>query len=396
MYDIEHIISHNIDTIYPTKEAFEKTLTENKLTFYLGIDPTVPDVHLGHAIIYQKLEEFRQLGHTIIFLIGDFTAQIGDPTDKSAARVRLTPQQVAANAQLYKEQISKVLSFDDPDNPAQIKCNSEWLATLTFEDVIELSAHFTVQQMLERDMFQDRLSENKPIYVHEFFYPLMQGYDSVAMDVDVEVGGTDQMFNMMTGRTLLKAMKGKEKFVITCPFLMGTDGKKMSKSVGNYISLRAEPFEMYRQVMTVHDDMVGHYFEMIFGYEEEKIKNVELRMKEDPLGQKKELAFKVVQWLYDEKNAKEAADTFEAIVQNDETPDDIPSVSNAMVVGKKLVTVLVSFSLAESKSAARRLIQQGGVRLNGEKITDINYTLKESDTDIVLQVGKGRYLNIRC
>lgn len=385
---IETVLTHTIAKIYPSKEALiQKLKSGEQLTFYLGIDPTIPDVHLGHAVVYKKLEELRQMGHKVIFLIGDFTARIGDPTDQSSARVQLTGEEVTENARLYKEQISKVLQFDDPLNPAEMKFNSEWLAPLTFEDLIELSANFTLQQMIERDMFQERLTENKPVYMHEFFYPLMQGYDSVVMNVDVEIGGTDQTFNMLSGRDLMKKLRDKEKFVITCEFLMGLDGNKMSKSKGNFISLREEPFEMYRKIMTLHDNLIEHYYDMIFA---DWTPEIALKAKDDPMQAKKDLAFRIVEWLFDEDSSKEAADTFARLVQQDEIPSEIPQITLTSSVS--LVDFLVEHAAITSKSDARRLIQQGGVRINEEKITDITYEVRPEDS--IIKIGKGTFIRV--
>ncbi len=385
---INSLLTHNIAEIYPSKEALAKRLASGEvLTFYLGIDPTIPDVHLGHAVVYKKLEQFRLLGHKVIFLLGDFTARIGDPTDQLSERVKMTEEQVQKNAALYKEQISKVLQFDDPNNPAEMKFNSQWLAPLTFTDLIELSSHFTLQQMIERDMFQERIKENKPIYMHEFFYPLMQGYDSVMMNVDVEVGGTDQTFNMLAGRDLLKKLKDKDKFVITCPFLMGLDGKKMSKSKNNFISLRDEPFEMYRKVMSIHDDLISHYYDMIFAEQTEELTHL---VQTNPLQAKKDLAFKIVAWLYDENQANDAGNKFSRVVQSDEVPTDIATISLNQQLD--LVDFLVMHAQITSKSEARRLIEQGGVSIDGEKVQDMQYMVQP--TESIVKIGKGTFFKI--
>lgn len=385
---INSLLTHNIAEIYPSKEALAKRLASGEvLTFYLGIDPTIPDVHLGHAVVYKKLEQFRLLGHKVIFLLGDFTARIGDPTDQLSERVKMTEEQVQKNAALYKEQISKVLQFDDPNNPAEMKFNSQWLAPLTFTDLIELSSHFTLQQMIERDMFQERIKENKPIYMHEFFYPLMQGYDSVMMNVDVEVGGTDQTFNMLAGRDLLKKLKDKDKFVITCPFLMGLDGKKMSKSKNNFISLRDEPFEMYRKVMSIHDDLISHYYDMIFAEQTEELTHL---VQTNPLQAKKDLAFKIVAWLYDENQANDAGNKFSRVVQSDEVPTDIATISLNQQLD--LVDFLVMHARVTSKSEARRLIEQGGVSIDGEKVQDMQYMVQP--TESIVKIGKGTFFKI--
>ena len=244
---IDEIVSRSIAEIYPSKDAFAKKLHEGKqLTFYVGIDPTADYVHLGHSTNYLLLERLHKLGHKIIVLVGDFTAMIGDPSDKTSMRTPLTEEEVKTNLKSFKDQIGKILDFESKDNPIEFKFNSQWLSPLTFKDSVELASNFTVQQMLERDAFEKRIKQQKPLFVHEFFYPLMQGYDSVAMNVDGEIGGTDQTFNMLAGRTLLKRYKNKEKFVITTTLLENpeTGEKMMSKSLGTGIGINEPPKEM--------------------------------------------------------------------------------------------------------------------------------------------------------
>ncbi|NQV90203.1 tyrosine--tRNA ligase, partial [Candidatus Uhrbacteria bacterium] len=260
---IEQLLTRGVENVYPSREFLEARLKEGKqLSLYLGIDPTGPDLHIGHSIQLRKLKQFQDLGHRIILLIGDFTGMIGDPTDKSSARVRLTRDQVLKNAERYKEQAGRILDFDG-ENPVEVKYNSEWLGKMSFADVVELASNFTVQQMLERDMFDNRMKEGKPIYMHEFMYPLMQGQDSVSMDVDGEVGGNDQTFNMLAGRTLMKAVSGKEKFVVTDKLLADPTGKKMGKSEGNMITLADSSDEMFGKIMSWTDGMIVTGFEIL-------------------------------------------------------------------------------------------------------------------------------------
>ncbi len=254
--DVKAFLERSVESVYPDLGTVERALSSGKrFRIYSGIDPTGPTLHLGHLIWLRKLAELQKMGHEVIMLIGDFTAMIGDPTDKGAARVRLTRAQVLANCKQYKKQASKFISFTGK-NPAKLVFNSKWLAKMSFSDVVDLASHFTVQQMSERDMFEKRLKEGKPVYLHEFLYPLMQGYDSVAMDVDMEIGGNDQTFNMLAGRTLLREMKGKEKFVITMQLLTDTSGKKMGKSEGNMLTFDDAPEEMYGKVMSWTDGMI--------------------------------------------------------------------------------------------------------------------------------------------
>ncbi|MEK7452528.1 MAG: tyrosine--tRNA ligase, partial [Patescibacteria group bacterium] len=275
---IEHVLTRGVENIYPSFEYLEARLHEGKqLTLYLGIDPTGPDLHLGHAIPLRKMAELQKLGHKLILLVGDFTGMIGDPTDKSATRVRLTREQVLANAAKYQEQASKIISFEG-ENAAEIKYNSEWLDKLTLRDATELASNFTVQQFLERDMFEKRLKEGKPIHLHEFLYPLMQAYDSVAMDVDGEIGGNDQTFNMLAGRDLMKTMKQKEKFVITSKLLVDPTGKKMGKSEGNMITLSDTPDDVFGKVMSWTDGMIIPGFEILTDLPNGEIKEMKIAM----------------------------------------------------------------------------------------------------------------------
>src|SRR5258708_32925950 len=251
----DEVLTRGVAQILPTKEGLSELMSKRKITLYQGFDPTAPSLHVGHFIGIRKLAQFQKLGHKVIFLIGDFTGIIGEPTDKSAARKRQTKEEVLENLKDYKKEVEKVIDFTGP-NAAEVRFNSKWLAKLTFEDLIEISSHFTVQQMIERDMFQERIKDEKPIYLHEFFYPLMQGYDSVAMDVDLEIGGNDQMFNMLAGRTLMREFKGKEKFVLACKLLTDASGKKMGKAEGNMITLAEKPETMFGQIISWTDGMI--------------------------------------------------------------------------------------------------------------------------------------------
>jgi tyrosyl-tRNA synthetase len=263
---IELLLTKGVSEILPGREYLEKLLRgKQRLSIYCGFDPTAPTLHIGHAITLRKLRHFQDLGHHVIFLIGDFTARIGDPTDKSAARTKLTEKEIKKNLKAYKKQASKFIRFNGP-NPARVKFNMKWLGRMKFADVLELASLMTVDQMLKRDMFVNRMKEEKPIYIHEFMYPLMQGYDSVAMDVDGEVGGNDQLFNMLAGRTLLKTIKGKEKFVITMKLLADANGKKMGKSEGNMIALSDDPKDIYGKVMSWTDGMIVSGFELCTDY----------------------------------------------------------------------------------------------------------------------------------
>ncbi|MCX6754108.1 MAG: tyrosine--tRNA ligase, partial [Candidatus Nomurabacteria bacterium] len=298
------LLTRGISSIYPNREFLENKIKKGeKLTIYLGIDPTGPTLHLGHAIPIKKLSELQKEGHKIILLMGDFTAMIGDPTDKGAARKQLTHKQVMTNLKNYKKQASSLISFSGK-NPAQIKFNSKWLGKMNFEEVLSLASNMTVQQMLERDMFKKRVEEEKPIYLHEFMYPLMQGYDSVAMKVDGEIGGNDQTFNMLCGRDLMKTINGKEKFVITMKLLEDNSGKKMGKTEGNMIALSDTPEEMYGKVMSWTDGMIMPGFELCTNIPMFEIEAMDESF--NPRDLKMKLAKEIVSIFYNVKKAKEA------------------------------------------------------------------------------------------
>ncbi|MDP3793611.1 MAG: tyrosine--tRNA ligase, partial [Candidatus Uhrbacteria bacterium] len=325
---IDWFLTHAVEHVYPSREALrEKLMSGERISVYLGFDPTGPVLHLGHTITLQKLRELQELGHRIIWLIGDFTAMIGDPTDKSAARQQLTREEVLQNCKNYKQQASKILKFDGP-NPVEIKFNNDWLGKMSFKDVVDLASHFTVQQMMKRDMFEKRMVDDKPIFIHEFLYPLMQGYDSVAMDVDLEVCGNDQTFNALAGRTLMKEIKHKEKFVLTTKLLTDSSGKKMSKTEGALITLADSPEDMYGKVMSWSDGMIVPGFEICTDATSKEVDAVRQGLKkgENPMTLKRELARRIVAWLIGESAADRAAEHFSKMHQKHEKPEEIPVV----------------------------------------------------------------------
>jgi tyrosyl-tRNA synthetase len=391
--DIETLLTRGVENIYPTPEFLEEKLKKQKVSLYLGIDPTGPSLHLGHAIPLMKLRQFQQLGHKVILLMGDFTGMIGDPTDKSATRKQLTPEQVKKNLKGYKEQASKILDFDG-DNPVEIKFNSEWLGKMTFKDVVELSANFTVQQMLARDMFEKRIEEGKPIGLHEFLYPLMQGYDCVAMDVDGEVGGNDQTFNMLAGRTLMKAMKEKEKFVLTTKLLTDPTGKKMGKTEGNMITLVDSPKEMFGKVMSWTDGMIAPGFELCTEVPMDEIKEMEKKMKagENPRDFKMQLAREIVTLYYGEDDAKKAEEEFKTMFQKGGLPDEVEEykVSESEI---NIVDLISNSGMVDTKSEGRRMVEQGGVKIDGEKVEKVDDVVKVKD-GMVVQVGKRKFIKV--
>lgn len=386
---IQEVLIRGVERIYPSKEALEKRLSSGKkLKIYCGYDPTAPSLHIGHAITLRKLAQFQKLGHEIIMLIGDFTGMIGDPTDKSAARKRLTRKEVLDNAKNYQKQASKILSFSGK-NPAKILYNSQWSDKLTSKELIELSANFTVGQMLVRDMFQQRIKNNKPIFLHEFLYPLFQAYDSVVMDVDLEVGGNDQTFNMLCGRDLLKALKNKEKFVLTTKLLVDPTGKKMGKTEGNIVNLDEEPKEMFGKIMSWSDELISLGLELCTDLSMEDIKEIE---KLNPRDAKARLAKEITAIFHSQKEADQAEKEFEKVFKNKEKPSDIPT-KKLSVKKMNITELLVQIKLASSKGEARRLIEQGGVKINSKKITDWKKEIG-LESGMVIQAGKRKFVKI--
>lgn len=386
------LLTRGVSEVIPGAELQKKLESGESMKIYLGVDPTGPSIHLGHAVILRKMREFQKLGHKIILLIGDFTARIGDPTDKDAARTVLTHQEVLENANTYQEQAAKILDFDSSENPAVLDYNSKWLDELKFQDVLELSSEFTVQQMLERDMFENRMKEGKPIHVHEFMYPIMQGYDSVALDVDMEFGGTDQLFNMLAGRTLLKKRNGKEKVVMTFELLEGTDGRKMSKSYNNIIGVTDSADEMFGKILSLKDELIPRYFELATDVPMTVVQEAVQRVTKDPRDLKVELAREIVSMYHNADAAAQAEKAFFAQFADKQTPTDIPEYV-VTAADTDMVELLINAGLAESKGKARRLMEQGGVRLNDTKMTDASLPVEFSNGDVV-QVGKRRFVKL--
>ncbi len=383
---IEELLTRGVEHVYPTREFLEKELKSGRqLKLYTGYDPTAPTLHIGHGITMLKLRDFQELGHKIIFLIGDFTGMIGDPTDKGAARTKLTREQVLENCALYQKQAASILDFGG-DNPVELKYNSEWHSKLSFGDVLELSSHFTVQQMLERDMFQKRLEEAKPIYLHEFMYPLMQGYDSVAMDVDGEVGGNDQTFNMLAGRDLMKDLKHKEKFVISGKLLTDDVGKKMGKTEGNMIAFSDTPEDMFGKIMRWSDGMIKNGFELCTRLPMQEI--AEIVKAPNPRDAKLRLAFEITKTFLGEKAAQQGRDHFASVIQDKEIPTDIVELKPSAY---DIITVLVESKLCSSNGDARRAIEQGGVKIGETKVESIDATTKPGD---VVQKGKRFFVKV--
>ena len=392
---IERLLSRGVENIYPTKEKLREALMSGKrLRLYNGIDPTAPFLHIGHAMQLRKLREFQDLGHEVIMLIGSFTAMIGDPTDKLATRKQLTKTEVLENAKTYKKQASKILKFTGP-NAARVMFNDKWLAKMSFADVVDLASHFTVQQMMERDMFKRRAEDQKPIGIHEFMYPLMQGYDSVAMDVDLEVGGNDQTFNMLAGRTLLREMKQKEKFVLAISLLTNSEGKKMSKSEGGVIALTDTPEDMFGKIMSMDDGMIVPYFELATDATGVQIDAVKTQLANDvnPRDIKMNLAELVTSMYHSAAKAKGAKKHFTQVFTKKEMPDEIPTYT-PQESSMTILDVLVATNLAPSKGEARRLIEQSGVKLGNMVVSDSTLAVYPRTEEIVLQKGKRFFVRL--
>lgn len=392
---IDEVLSRGVENVYPNREFLAKELASGKrLRIYAGFDPTAPSLHIGNAIQINKLGQLQALGHEIIFLIGDFTATIGDPTDKTATRRKLSREEVVANSKNFKKQAAAYLKFDG-DNPAKVMRNSKWLDKISFSDLIELAAHFTVGQMIVRDMFQQRIKEEKPIHLHEFLYPLAQGYDSVAMDVDLELGGNDQTFNMLCGRDLMKSLGMKEKSVLTTKLLVDDTGKKMGKSEGNIVALDEVPENMYGKIMSWPDGAIMNGFELCTNVPLAEIEamRAELKAGANPRDAKMKLAFEVTRINHGEKKAKAAQEHFIKTVQKKELPEDI-EVARLPIQNIKLVELLVEVKLAASKSEARRLIEQGGIRVDEKAITDANTDINIVHEGLLLQRGKRQFVRV--
>jgi tyrosyl-tRNA synthetase len=378
---IERILKKGVEQILPTEDALKALLESGKrLNIYQGFDPTADTLHIGHTVGMRKLEDFRKLGHHVIFLVGDFTARIGDPSDKAATRQMLTKEEVEQNMQGYVEQASKIIDINNKENPVEILYNSKWLEKLNFGDIIKLASKFTVQQMLKRDMFQKRLDKNKPIHLNEFLYPVMQGYDCVMMEIDVEIGGNDQLFNMLAGRDLIMSELGKDKIVLTAKLLETTDGTKMGKTEGNMIKMNDKPEDIYGKVMAFNDDMILGGFEILTFATMDEVKEYKERLEsgENPMILKKELAFRITSEITSEKEAKQAQEFFESVFQNKDKDVEIPEkeVSEKEI---PLNQLLVDIDFASSKSEAKRLIEQGAVKIADKKITQYNYPVNTSN-----------------
>ncbi len=392
-----NIIKRGASEIIDEKDlvrALEKSIKTGKpLRVKAGFDPTAPDLHLGHTVLLQKMKQFQELGHEVVFLIGDFTGMIGDPTGKSETRKSLTPEEVKENAQTYLEQVYKILD----KKKTTIMFNSEWMNQFSSTDMVNLAARYTVARMIERDDFQKRLANNQPVSIHELLYPLIQGYDSVAMKSDVELGGTDQKFNLLVGRDLQRAYQMTPQNIITMPLLEGTDGvQKMSKSLGNSIGVMDPPGEMFGKIMSVSDDLMWRYFELlsdIAADDLKKLKEETANGKMNPKNVKVQLGKELVARYHSTEAAEQAAREFENVFKDKNLPSDIPTIKTWGAEPRWIGKVLADTKVCPSTSDAKRMIKQGAVSVDGEKVTDENLALN-GDQDYLIKVGKKRFLKI--
>ncbi|MBK9163732.1 MAG: tyrosine--tRNA ligase [Acidobacteria bacterium] len=366
--------------------------TGKPLRVKLGLDPTAPDIHVGHTVVIRKLKAFQDLGHTVIFLIGDFTGMIGDPSGKNVTRPPLTREEVNANAETYKQQMFKLL---DPEK-TELRFNGEWMDKFTAADFVKLCAKTTVKQILERDDFSKRIQEEKPISLHELLYPLTQGYDSVALESDVELGGTDQKFNLLMGRNLQREFGQEPQVIITTPLLEGLDGvNKMSKSLNNYIGIEEPPNEMFGKVMSISDELMWRYYELLTDLTQSDISNLrsEIDRGENPRNVKVKLAKLIITDFHSAADAAAAEEEFNRLFVNKEVPDDIER--RQMPAGTyRIADLLAETGLTASKGEARRLVEQGGVKIDGEKASNSTAEISVSDTEVLLQVGKRKFLKL--
>ncbi|HRS52990.1 MAG TPA: tyrosine--tRNA ligase [Candidatus Marinimicrobia bacterium] len=389
------IIRRGVEELISEEEMVRKLensiKTNQPLRIKQGFDPTAPDIHLGHTVGIRKLRQFQELGHTIVLIIGDYTGLVGDPSGKNETRPRLQYETLMKNAETYENQFFKILDR----SKTEIHYNGEWFAKMKFDEIMNLAAKFTVARILERDDFTKRYKEGNPISLHEFFYPLMQGYDSVAIKADVELGATEQKFNLLTARDVQREYGQEPQVILTLPVLEGIDGgQRMSKSLGNYIGIDDEPDEMYGKIMSIPDNLILKYFTLVTDYSLAQLQEVKRRLNDgqtNPMVLKKELARAIIKMYHSESAARQAEQNFEQIFSKKEIPDDIEEIIiPSSDLPKPLVKLLTECGAVSSNGEARRLIQQGGVRINEEKISDINYAIQNKG-EYITKVGKRRF-----
>lgn len=392
MNNLDELLTRGVANIIPTRKQLQDTLESGeKLHIYLGIDPTATRIHLGHAVPLKKLQAFAQLGHRVTFLIGDFTARIGDTSDKDSERPVLTPEQIRENFQTYKKQAEKIIDF----SAVTIRYNSEWLDKLPFSESISLSQHFSVGDFIGRELIRKRLEKGKRVGLHEMLYPVMQGYDSYMLKTTLQLGGTDQLFNMQAGRTLIKDLEKRESFVLATEFLSGTDGRKMSKSWGNAIWLDDTPQDMYRKIMAITDDVIDEYYRLATDIPLLRILAMRKQREKghNPMQIKKSLAHHIVTTLHTPAQADEAAEYFEKVVQKKELPESIPSVT--WDKESSLVDFLTERNFASSRSEAKRIIEQGGITIDGSAVSGKPNEPVKLDEGQIVGIGKKTFVRIK-
>jgi len=390
MHDIDELLTRGVANIIPGKDELKKVLElGKKLNIYLGIDPTSTHIHLGHAVPLRKLQKLAELGHNVTFLIGDFTALVGDTSDKDSERPILTSEEIEKNFETYKKQAEKLVDF----SKITIKKNSEWLSKLGYKEILQLTQKFSLNDFISRELIRKRLDEGKRVRLDETNYPLMQGYDSYFMDTDLQIGGTDQTFNMQAGRTLQKDLRKKESFVLATAFLEGTDGRKMSKSWGNAIWLDDDPNDMYTKVMAIVDSLIINYFILATNLPLSEIKDIESELKrgENPMPAKKQLAYQIVLELCGAEKAEEAQNAFQKIVQDKDIPIDVYTPKKFVL---SISDVISDLATNHNNSQTKRLIEQGGVSVNGKKINteEANENVTEG---MIIKIGKRKVIQIK-
>lgn len=402
MDKIEELLTRAVDKVYPTKEDLEKVLRSGKkLKLYQGFDPTGTQLHIGHMIGLRKLKQWQEAGHKVIFLIGDGTGQAGDPSGKSKSREQFfTNKELRENAQDYVKQASSIVNFDG-ENGVQILYNGDWLNKLTLPEILNIASHFSLQQLAERDLFQERMKKGETVNLREFLYPLLQGYDSVKMSIDLEIGGTDQTFNMLAGRSLLKAMRGKEKFVLTTPLLTDSRGVKIGKTEGNVIALTDKPEDLYGKIMSLPDDIIVKGLEYLTDTPLEEVREVEKAIEsgQNPMQFKKKLAFEIVSQLNNRERAASAQDEFERVYKEGKLPSSIQAVSLSkdFISTATVAQVFLESGLVSSNSEAKRVITQGGTAVNDHLITDPDAPFLPylNNGEAVIRKGKTNFKIVR-
>ncbi|MBU1092216.1 tyrosine--tRNA ligase [Patescibacteria group bacterium] len=389
--NINHLLEHNVDEIIDLASLTQKLNSSKPLRIKLGVDPTRPDLHLGHAVTLFKLKEFQELGHIIIFLIGDYTTRIGDPSGRSATRPALTEEEIEHNAQTYLDQVGKILNIDK----CEIRRNSEWFSQMTFADIIKLLSQVTVAQILDREDFKNRLGNNIDLAMHEIIYPIMQGYDSIQLKADIELGGVDQKLNLLMGRHLMKKFDLPEQDIMVMPLLIGIDGvKKMSKSLDNYIGISESPDQQFGKVMSIPDNLIIDYWKLCTHISDDELTNIqkELSSNTNPRDIKIQLAKAIVAMYHDAGAADQAETNFINTFQKGETPPDIPTITIELIP-TPIADLLINTALTTSKSEARRLIEQKGVKIDQQTITNPEAVITPM-SGMVIQIGKRKFVRL--